>query len=253
MGAVLFSAFGIHGTALMILPGIGSALWLLYELRTVLGRRDAATARVQVSHPPVPIVPLIAVLAVMMSRTWTVISLEAFVPTWYKVLGYGPAFYGPLATTIVLASAVGNVGAGSLADRYGRRAVIVGTLVLSIPVLLLFAQFPGPSAFVTGALVGLLAASTGPLMLVMAQELMAGRAGVASGLVLGLGFVTGAIGVPVTGAVADAWGMQVAVRLQVILIIATIGLALLLPDEARLRALQRARTAASGTGASRSA
>src|SRR5205085_241641 len=82
---------------------------------------------------------------------------------WYKSLGYGPAFYGPLATTIVLASAAGNVGAGSLADRYGRRAVIVGTLVLSIPVLLLFAQFPGPSAFVTGALVGLLAASTGPL------------------------------------------------------------------------------------------
>jgi hypothetical protein len=75
----------------------------------------------------------------------------------------------------------------------------------------------------------------------------------ASGLVLGLGFVTGAIGVPVTGAVADAFGMQVAVRLQVLLIIATIGLALLLPGEARLRALQRAGTAASGTGASRSA
>ena len=72
----------------------------------------------------------------------------------------------------------------------------------------------------------------------MAQELMAGRAGVASGLVLGLGFVTGAIGVSVTGAVADALGMQVAVRLQVILIIATIGLAWLLPSEARLRALQ---------------
>jgi MFS transporter, FSR family, fosmidomycin resistance protein len=247
IGAVLFSAFGIHGTALMFLPGIGSALWLLYELRTVLARHDAATPRVQVSYPPVPIVPLIAVLGVMMSRTWTVISLEAFVPAWYKSLGYGPAFYGPLATTIVLASAVGNVGAGSLADRYGRQAVIIGTLVLSIPVLLLFAQFPGPSAFVTGALVGLLAASTGPLMLVMAQELMAGRAGMASGLVLGLGFVTGAIGVPVTGAVADAFGMQVAMRLQVILVIATIGLALLLPSEARLRALQRGDTQANGT------
>jgi hypothetical protein len=57
----------------------------------------------------------------------------------------------------------------------------------------------------------------------------------------------------VTGAVADAFGMQTAVRLQVILVIATIGLALLLPGEARLRALQRAGTAASGTGASRSA
>jgi hypothetical protein len=59
--------------------------------------------------------------------------------------------------------------------------------------------------------------------------------------------------VPVTGAVADAFGMQVAVRLQVILIIATIGLALLLPGEARVRALQRDGTAASGTGASRPA
>src|SRR5437763_3254175 len=255
IGAVLFSAFGIHGTALMFLPGIGSALWLLYELRTVLGRCDGATARVQVqvSHPPVPIVPLIAVLGVMMSRNWTIISLEAYVPAWYKLLGYGPAFYGPLATTIVLASAAGNVGAGSLADRYGRQAVIIGTLVLSIPVLLLFAQFPGPSAFVTGALVGLLAASTGPLMLVMAQELMAGRAGVASGLVLGLGFVTGAIGVPVTGAVADVWGMQAAVRLQVILIIAPIGLAWLLPGEAHLRALQHAGTPAGDTRASGSA
>jgi FSR family fosmidomycin resistance protein-like MFS transporter len=84
-------------------------------------------------------------------------------------------------------------------------------------------------------------------MLVMAQELMAGRAGVASGLVLGLGFVTGAIGVPVTGALADAWGMQVAVRLQVILIIATIGLARLLPSEARLRALQHSDPRANGS------
>jgi MFS transporter, FSR family, fosmidomycin resistance protein len=87
----------------------------------------------------------------------------------------------------------------------------------------------------------------------MAQELMAGRAGVASGLVLGLGFVTGAIGVPVTGAVADAWGMQLAVRLQVILIIATIGLAWLLPGEARLHALQHAGKPAGGTEASGSA
>jgi len=113
--------------------------------------------------------------------------------------------------------------------------------VLSIPIILLFAQFTGPIAFVTGALVGLLAASTGPLMLVMAQELMAGRAGVASGLVLGLGFVTGAIGVPVMGAVADAFGMQTAMRVQVIVVAATIAVALFLPSEARLRALREER------------
>ena len=42
-----------------------------------------------------------------------------------------------------------------------------------------------------GAMLGFAAASTGPLMLVMAQQLMRGRAGLASGLILGIGFVTG--------------------------------------------------------------
>src|SRR6185312_8974860 len=147
----------------------------------------------------------------------------------------------PLATTVVLASALGTVGSGRLADRYGRRGIILGTLVLTIPFILLFSQFTGPSGFVTGGMIGLLAASTGPLTLVMAQELMAGRAGLASGLVMGLAFVTGAIGVPITGAVADALGMQTAFRLQVVVVIATLFAVPLLPTEARLAELARRR------------
>src|SRR5207249_922682 len=151
---------------------------------------------------------LAAVIGVMMSRSWTVNVFQAFTPTWYRELGYGPAFYGPLATTLVLASAVGTVGCGSLADRYGRRTVIIVTLVLTIPAVLLFTLYPGPWAFGSAILIGFLAASTAPLLLLMAQQLMAARAGLASGLVMGLGFVTGAIGVPINGAVADAVGLQ---------------------------------------------
>ncbi len=181
--------------------------------------------------------PLIATIGVMMSRSWTVFSIESFIPSWYASLGYPASFYSPLATTVVLASAAGTIGCGSLADRYGRRAVIIGALVLSIPALVLFARFPGPLGFLSGALLGLSAASTGPLMLVIAQQLMAGRAGMASGMILGLGFVTGAIGVPITGMLADAFGMQTAIETQVLLVVATIGLATLLPSEARLQEL----------------
>jgi FSR family fosmidomycin resistance protein-like MFS transporter len=243
LGAWLFTAFGSHGTALMLFPGIGIATWLLLEMRSVAKQHPPETKAGRDSSPPVPLVPMLAVIGVMMSRVWTVHSLEAFVPTWYASLGYTESFYGPLATTLVLASAFGTVGSGSLADRFGRRAVIMGSLVVTIPALLLFAQFTGPIAFVTAILIGFSAASTGPLMLVMAQQLMAKRAGVASGLVLGIGFVTGAIGVPVTGALADAYGFQVAIQLQVVLVIATIALAWLLPGEAYLETLARQRTA----------
>jgi FSR family fosmidomycin resistance protein-like MFS transporter len=244
IGAVLFTIFGIRGTALMFFPGIGIALWLLWEMRSAAMYRRVGGREQPRARAPVPIVPLLAVIGVMMSRTWTVVSLEAFVPTWYASLGYSAAFYGPLATTIVLASVFGTIGSGSLADRYGRRAVTIASLVLTIPAILLFAQFTGPIAFFTGALVGLSAASTAPLMLVMAQQLMAGRAGVASGLILGLGFVTAAIGVPITGALADAFGIQAAMRAQVLVVVATIAIAWLLPSEERLRALHHQTTAA---------
>jgi FSR family fosmidomycin resistance protein-like MFS transporter len=241
LGALIFSLFGVRGTLAMLIPGLISAAWLLYEMRSLSGRRIAQAGATRVPHAPLPLLPLAAVIGVMMSRTWTVVGLEAFIPSWYSQIGYGPSFYGPLATTVVVASAFGTIGSGSLADRFGRRAVIAGTLILSIPIILLFAQYTGPVAFLTGALVGLLAASTGPLTLVMAQELMAGRAGLASGLILGLGFVTGAIGVPIIGALADAFGMQTAVRLQVVVVLLALAITPLLPTEARLQALaQRA-------------
>src|SRR5205807_5758822 len=144
-----------------------------------------AVRRAAAASQAVPVFALAVVIAVMMSRSWTVNVFQAFTPTWYRQLGYGPEFYGPLATTLVLASAVGTVGCGSLADRYGRRTIILATLVLSIPAILLYTSFPGPWAFASAILIGVLAASTAPLMLLMAQQLMASRAGLASGLVMG--------------------------------------------------------------------
>ncbi len=72
---------------------------------------------------------------------------------------------------------------------------------------------------------------------------MAGRAGMASGLILGLGFVMGAIGVPIMGAFADAYGMQNAMRGQAVVAGLSILVACLLPTEMEIRRVtERART-----------
>jgi len=231
IGIFVFGAFGIHGTGLLVVPGVVTGGYLLWRMRGPV-RSAAAGVRTAVSAPSrVPVFALAMVIGVMMSRSWTVNVFQAFTPTWYKELGYGPAFYGPLATTLVLASAVGTVGCGTLADRYGRRTVILVTLVLSIPAILLYTVYPGPWAFASAILIGLLAASTAPLMLLMAQQLMSARAGLASGLVMGLGFVTGAIGIPINGAIADAIGLQKSLMTHVILVTATLAIAWFLPRE----------------------
>jgi len=231
IGILVFGVFGIHGTGLLVVPGLVTGGYLLWRMRGLPRAGPSAVRRAGLGAQSVPVFGLAVVIAVMMSRSWTVNVFQAFTPTWYRELGYGPAFYGPLATTLVLASAVGTVGCGSLADRYGRRIVILATLVLTVPAILLFTMFPGPWAFASGVLIGFLAASTAPLLLLMAQQLMASRAGLASGLVMGLGFVTGAIGVPINGAIADAIGLQRSLMTHVILVIITVGIAWLLPRE----------------------
>ncbi len=237
IGVALLALFGVHGIALMVVPGTLIAVWLLLEMRRI-AVRGTGSRHGRAGLPPIPWLLLGSVIIVMMARSWTMSSLQAFIPTWYDDLGYSKAFYGFLATTITLASALGTLGSGTLADRHGRRALIVGSLIATIPAILLFTQFTGGIAFLTGALVGILAASTAPLLLVMAQQLMQGRAGVASGLILGLGFVTGAIGVPITGAIADAFSIQTAMRAQSVVILLAIPIALLLPNELRMREIQ---------------
>lgn len=236
IGILLFGALGIRGTGLLVIPGVVTGSYLLWRMRsavTPVARQRGLAAAGQA----LPVFALAVVIGVMMSRSATVYVFQAFTPTWYAQLGYGPSFYGPLVTTLVLSSAVGTVGCGSLADRFGRRTVILGTLVLSVPAILLFTLFPGPWAFVSAVLIGFLAASTAPLMLLMAQQLMASRAGLASGLVMGLGFVTGAIGVPINGAIADHIGLQKSLMTHVILVLATIVIAWFLPREDEIEQL----------------
>jgi FSR family fosmidomycin resistance protein-like MFS transporter len=49
--------------------------------------------------------------------------------------------------------------------------------------------------------------------------LLPGRVGVASGFILGVGFVTGGIGAPITGAIADSVGTGVALGSMTLLVL----------------------------------
>ena len=103
------------------------------------------------------------------------------------------------------------------------------SLLGSLPFLILISAVPGPLVFVAGAAFGLTADSSLAVTLVAAQRLLPGRTGVASGIILGLGFVTGGIGVPVTGRIADAVGIPVALALLTPFGLAAAALALTIP------------------------
>jgi FSR family fosmidomycin resistance protein-like MFS transporter len=237
VAAGILALFGLRGLVLVAIPGVVIGTWLLLSMRDIAVKGRGASTTLTPARA-VPYGVLAVVVGVMMSRQVPTIGVENFIPTWYKELGYGAGFYSALATTLVLSTAIGALGVGTLADRFGRRAVMLGTMILTVPAVWAFTEFPGPWGFVSGAVIGVLAASTSPILLVMAQQLMRGRAGAASGMILGLGFVSGAIATPVLGAIADRWSIETALHVLVDVVIASIGIAWFLPREERMTALQ---------------
>ncbi len=238
VGALILWALGLHGTILMVIPGALICVVMLRQGRSIADRVPRRVRGAAMTVYPVPLAVMTVIIGMMMLRAWTISGVQTFLPTWYSELGYGRLMQSALVTTLLLSTALGTVGSGTLADRYGRRLPLILSSFVSVPTILLFAQFPGPWAFVTAALMGFLAASTLPLLLVIAQELMAARAGLASGLIMGLGFAMSAIGMPITGRIGDEWGLQDAMRFQAAIGAVTFLLAWFLPTEGRIRELR---------------
>ncbi|HEU0113450.1 MAG TPA: MFS transporter, partial [Thermomicrobiales bacterium] len=233
----LLTMFGPRGTGVLIVPGVIVAALLARRMRLVervRAARAALTADAARVRPAWG--PLARVIGVTMLRSWVALAALQFIPLWYANLGYDRTFYGPLTTAMILAGAIGTLLGGHLADRVGQRRIVVASLTLLTPLVLLFAGFPGPLAFLTAPALSIASDSSLSVTLVMAQSLVPGRIGVASGMILGLGFITGGIGVPITGWVADQIGFQGAMVSLALIAAAAALLALTIPSDARMAA-----------------
>jgi MFS transporter, FSR family, fosmidomycin resistance protein len=245
-GALIFGIFHQEGVLLMVPLGLISA-WLVFRslVRLNLGlpeRRASGNVDQQFSVRWKYLTP---VIAVVMLRSWVFLSVVTLSPLWYSDLGYGAAFYGFLVTSMLGIGALGTIAGGMLADRYGQRQVLVVSLLLSIPALYIFIAFPGPWALLTGALLGFLVDMSISVTLVMAQGMVQGRAGMASGFILGVGFVTGGIGVPITGTLADYVGIPMALGITGVLLVVALVIVMLLPEHVARRS-PRPQTAPAG-------
>ena len=129
----------------------------------------------------------------------------------------GSEALGAVALSVYLgAQAFGTVAGGVLTDRMDRRVLLFRLCALALPAHLL-AVWLGPwnaLGLVAIAVAGFLGMSTLPPIVVMAQEMIPRSPGASSGIVMGLAWTVGSVGVMGTGVVADAMGPQAAALLS---------------------------------------
>ena len=165
-------------------------------------------------------------------QSWAQQNMFTFVPKYLSDLGQTPGVYGLAAALFMGGTALGNLLGGSLADRFGRRRVAVLTL-LSASAPLVLVPMVGWSAwlFLLIPLSGLLTGATHSIIVVLAQRKIPGGMALASGLILGFMFSSGALGTLLTGYLADLRGLPVVFYLSGMIALIAAGLAMKLKDE----------------------
>ena len=205
-GGVIVELQGVSGLIVLLLVVVPVGIYA--GMRIPSGGRDSASVRDALSSVGNwrGFVPFAAVIAL---RSWSAMTMIAFIPKYYNDLGYGPAAFGIFAAMYMGGSALGGVGGGWLADRTNKRMLVSRTMMLAgIPLLLMVVLGGGAwgylIVFLAGGLIGM---SHSPIV-VHAQGMVPAYAGAASGAVLGFTFASGAIGVLISGFLADQFGFD---------------------------------------------
>jgi FSR family fosmidomycin resistance protein-like MFS transporter len=121
------------------------------------------------------------------------------------------SFGSRLLFLFLLAGAVGTLIGGPLADRIGTRLVTGASHALSVPLILIYALVGGVAGAIAVILAGGLIIATFAVTLVMSQEYMPNRVGLASGLSIGFSIGLGGVAAVTLGVIADGVGIKTAV------------------------------------------
>ncbi|MHB0868904.1 MAG: MFS transporter [Chloroflexota bacterium] len=174
---------------------------------------------------------LLLLSGLILFRSTAVQSIATFYPTYLTGSGSSLVYAGLALSLYELAGAGGALVGGTLSDVFGRRRLMLGSQLVSGPLLYLALSLPeGPMAIAVLAVAGAVALSASPVQLTLAQELLPGGRSTASGIVFFLGFEGTLISTLAVGAVGDWIGLGPALGAAVLGSMLSIPFTLALPE-----------------------
>lgn len=228
-------AMGSDGTIVVglipILAGIGVATQLPHLLRFRPSRAVQDAERADLPEAWGPFARLGGVVAL---RSAIFFGLVTFVPLYFvHVLGTSDTAGSLALAVMTFCGAVGTLIGGRLADRVGRRPVLLGSMALLTPILAGF-LLSGPAlATVFLGAAGGVTIATFSVTVVMGQEYLPGRLGIASGVTLGLSIGIGGLTATALGVLADSTGLTTVLVIVALLPLAALALSATLPTAER--------------------
>jgi FSR family fosmidomycin resistance protein-like MFS transporter len=214
----LFQAFGLGVTPFIMIPGILVSLLLIF-----LTPKDRVIAPSTLALSEVfrsiwrAARELAAIISVIAIRSLAFVGLLTFLPLYFKSNGYTNVTIGYMVTIMLFSGVFGGILGGYLSDNYGRKPLIVSSLMISTPLLFAFFSTEGTLKIVFMMLSGAALLSSISVTVVAAQEAIPDNKAFAAGLSMGFAGGIGGLAVIILGHIADTWGMHTALSVTFML------------------------------------
>jgi FSR family fosmidomycin resistance protein-like MFS transporter len=229
VGAV--SLLGLEGFYPVMLVGILASLWLFMRFKDIPIRTDTGqytsvlgTWR-EMRHVLRPL------SAILFFRGFMHASITAFLPTFINQQTGNLWLAGIGLTVFEAAGVAGVLTAGSLSDMFGRRRILLISLLGAPASLFLFTATGAWIGLVALVLVGFTLLSTTPVMLALVQEHAVSSPSAANGFFIMISFIARSAVVVVVGFVGDQIGLKLTYFVSSFLGLAAVPFVLKLPRD----------------------
>jgi FSR family fosmidomycin resistance protein-like MFS transporter len=235
LGPLLFAPFaqnfGLAWSPLLAIPGL-IVVGLFLTRVPPIAMHAASSQGLRALRPYAK--PLALLYGIVVLRTLTSLAFATFMPVMLTRRGYSVGEAGVAVSVYLFASGIGGFLGGPAADRYGARRVIVLSLVLATPFLVVAPYLNGGAFFLALAAGGFFLQSTLPVNVTFGQAIAPVSAATVSSLMMGFGWGTGGLSVPLIGFVADRVGIEPTLTGLALVPLVAAALAAPLPPHARL-------------------
>ncbi|MBP1763255.1 MAG: transporter [Firmicutes bacterium] len=208
----LFQAYGLQATLVTVVPGIIVAILLLFFApRNHVLTGATPTFAVVLRSLKSARRELVTIISVIAIRSLAYTGMLTMLPLYFKSQNLSNIAASHLLTIMLFAGAIGGITGGFISDIYGRKRLIVGSLMLSTPLFLAFFYTQGTLSTIFLALAGAALLSSFSVTVIAAQEAIPDNKALAAGLTMGLAGGIGGLAVILIGHIGDIWGLSSAV------------------------------------------
>jgi FSR family fosmidomycin resistance protein-like MFS transporter len=232
MMALLTLPGSMSNTLYFCLPAVVLSILLWMNLGQISAKSDMPSTLKgkETNRVPFPYAKTGILLSYIFLRTSISAGLITYIPLYYvDFLGGSHLYASYLISGYLLSGVLGTYAGGILGDKFGRKTVIIGSMLLTFPLLSLFKYTTGFWTLALVVAIGFVYISSFSSTIVLAQEMMPGHEALAASLTTGLSIGLSGIAVTLLGYIADHSGIPSVFTVIALIPIAAFSLAFFLP------------------------